>query len=280
MVFIQDDYLHRIETFHHPARLYINPHLSPSRRETLMKRFILVILLFSRFSMSADESLESLIEKINSRLAVSQRDSVYSCRVISKTRTMDKNWKPKTTTVIEKRMILNGKENRQEIIRAVEIIKGQETVITEKIQEKLQKSEEKIEDPEKKKKKELSLSGEDLIPFQETRRNLYEFQQLPDTLVQGVQLYCIRTRALEPSENVYEGLYLIQPETAAIVVIMIHPSKNPRFVKRLNLEMHFIEMPGDRWVLSKMHARVFADLLIKKIRMDTEEEYDNYRFIE
>jgi hypothetical protein len=245
-----------------------------------MKRILWIILLFSRFSLTADENLESLIEKINNRLSVFQQDSAYSCRIITKNRTMDKNWKPKTTTVIEKRMILNGRQNRQEIVRAVEIKDGRETDITEKIQEQLERSKEKIENPEKEEKKELSLSGEDLIPFQETRRNLYEFELLPDTVIQGIRLHCIRTRAIEPSADVYEGLYLIRPETSVIDLILIRPSKNPRFVKRLNLEMHFIEMPGDHWVLSKMHARVFADLLIKKIRMDTEEEYDNYRFIE
>jgi hypothetical protein len=245
-----------------------------------MKRILWAILFFSRFSLTAGENLESLIERVNSRMTVFQQDTAYSCRIISKNRTMNKNWEPVQTTVIEKRLILNGRQNRQEIVRAVEMKDGRECDITEKIKEQFQRRKENIEDPEKKEKKGLSLSGEDMIPFHETRRNLYEFQLLPDTMIQGVLLHCIRTRALEPSADVYEGLYLIRPETAVIDVILIHPSKNPRFVKQLNLEMHFAELTGDHWVPLKMHARVFADLFIRKIRMDTEEEYDNYRFIE
>ncbi|MBN2102504.1 hypothetical protein JW835_00520 [bacterium] len=104
------------------------------------------------------------------------------------------------------------------------------------------------------------------------------FTLLSDTLDQGVHYYRIESSAIEPSDKIYEGVYWIDVETYSIARMMIHPSKNPKFVKEFLLDFCFREMPGNNWMVTKVCARAYAGFLFKKARMQSEEVYSDYQF--
>jgi len=189
---------------------------------------------------------------------------------------------PKETTVIEKKMRVDSQKVSFEIIKAVQIKEDEKTDITSKAKEEMKKEQDlnAESDHENQEKGELRLSGDDLLPFSSERTDEYTFTLLRDTLDHAVSYYRIQSKAKELSDKKYEGIYRVNKKTYSISRMIIHPSKNPEFVKKLSLELHFQEMHGNRWMIHKVRSRVYARFLLKKIRMQSEEQYSDYRFDE
>ena len=220
---------------------------------------------------------DDLVDRINEKMDSYQADSTYTCLVTSTSIKMDKHWQPKETTIIEKQMVVDAGRAEFEILRAVEKKKNKEKDITEAVREEWRESQSK-ENEDEEEKREVTLTTEDMIPFGEERRSLYEFSQLPDTTIDNTLIHRIQSRAIHKDKDVYEGIYWIQADTYAIIRTVLHPSKNPKFVKELQLDFRFQELEGSRWNLSRMTSRVFIDLLVKKMRFQSEEVFRDYQF--
>jgi len=250
------------------------------------KHTLFLFLLFS-FTIGRINAqvLDTLISKINERRVTYNLESDYTCLITTKQNIMDKHWTPKKTTVIEKQITKNRDNYSVDIIRAVEYKKGKEKDITDDVKKENAKNREKSEKEAEEnrgengeKKHELKLGLDDLIPFGEEQRNQFNFLLIPDTLVNAHRYYRIQTRAIEPSEECYEGIYWIDSDTYAITTIDLHPSKNPKFVKELQMKFWFEEIESNHWLPVQIWTRVYISLLIKKFRIQTEEVYSNYQF--
>ena len=56
-------------------------------------------------------------------------------------------------------------------------------------------------------------------------------------------------------------------------------SKNPKFVKELEMEMTLMILPGNHLVLRSSRARINGGIFIKHIRMISEDEYSDYEIL-
>ena len=249
----------------------------------LCKHTLFVFLLFNFITVKLHaQELDSLISRINRKQATYNMKSNYTCLITSKQNTMDKNWTPKKTTVIEKQFTKNQENSTVDIISAVEYRKNKEKDITDEVRKEITKNRKnegkKGEEESQEEKHELKLGLNDMIPFNVEKHDQFNFLLLPDTLVNTHRYTRIQTRAIEPSDNHYEGIYWIDSDTYAINYMELHPSKNPKFVKELQMKFWFEEMGPNHWLPVKIWTRVFAGIFIKKIRIQTEEVYSNYQF--
>lgn len=248
------------------------------------KKFLYVSLLLGFITIKLDaQELDSLISRINRKQTTYDMNSDYTCLITSKEHTMDKNWNPKKTKIIEKKFTKNQENRSVDIIRAVEVKKNKENDITDEIKKEMnekreKEEEEKEEEEDQEEKRELKLGLNDMNPFDVERRDQFNFTLLSDTLVNTHRYSRIQTKAKEPSKDLYEGIYWIDSDTYALTYMEIYPSQNPKFVKELRLKFWFEEMEPNHWMPVQIWTRVFVSILIKKIRIQTEEVYSNYRF--
>jgi len=258
----------------------------------LLRLSFTLVILWMGAVQAGTQNPDSLIVHVSRKMASYDHDFDYTCLVRSSEYRMDSRWQPVTTRQIGKRLIKQGDVTWFEVIRAVEFEKGREKDITEKVREEYDRARahaeeeaagheaENGDDGNGEEKHQVSLGMDDINPFQEDRRDLYSFHMLPDTMAQGRRYIRVRTTAVEPSPDVYEGTYRIDPDTYSIDSMALHPSKNPKFVRELALKFRFQDMGGGRWMPVQIKTRVYVNLLIKKIRIETEEVYSEYVFTE
>ena len=235
------------------------------------------------YAMSMNAAVpDTLLIRIQDRMASYRQDSSYTCVVHSTIQKMNRHWQPMETTKIEKELTVESGQPSIKIISAVRMKDDETADITDEVREEMGRSIEEDSDNEDDEggKQELSLNQEDIFPFGEERKTLFTFHMLPDTTVRGEQILRLQTRAIDPAEDLYNGIYWIHPETGSVHEVYLTPSKYPKFVKQLSMHFIFKELPEDRWKLEKISTRVYVNLLIKKIRIETEESYSEYRFPE
>ena len=190
---------------------------------------------------------------------------------------MDKNWKIKKTKLVEKKLKSEQDKAVFEVIRAMEYKKDREKDITEQVTKEYSKAREEAE-KHKGDKHQITLGLDELNAFSAENRNQYLFALLADTVVDNTPIHRIRSEATEKSDERFEGIYWIHPETYAITHIDLQPSKNPKMVKKLHMKLWFKEFEGNRWMPVQTWTRVFVNLLIKKIRIESEGLYSDYVF--
>lgn len=237
------------------------------------------------------QELDSLIERINTRMNAFKKDRRFECLVTSREFRMDKNWEPEKTTIVEKKMTVDSSGVVFDIVRGVEIEKGKEKDITLDLKEDVKKEEENQDqdrheeenkDEEKKEgeKRSVTLGSDDLNPFSEKNRSRYDFILLPDTLADSTAYFRIQAIAKVPDDKRFQGVFWINQETSVVERIKLKPSKNPRFVKDFDLAFRFAGLDSNHWVIMESKVRVYASLIVKKIRIVSEETYSNYTFPE
>lgn len=252
----------------------------------MIRKTILFLLIFFRtgWVFSQPQDLDELIRKIDTRSKSYKEYHKYTASVLSVQREMDDAWKPKKVTSIEKQISKNDSSRTETITRASEIQDGRETDITAKILEKQEKQKERAKsknEPKKPSKQDgknqsLSLGQKELFPFAEEERKNYTFIQKPDTVLSGHAVLYIQTQARDRQSNKYEGSFFVDSKTYDILCIDVLPVKNPKFVKNLRIRMAFEVLPGDYWMFKSIWMRVYAGILIKKVRMEVEETYSNF----
>lgn len=248
---------------------------------------LLWILLVSRAIFAQDSEIESLVQKIEERMERYVDYDSFSAAVVSTSREMDKKWNPKKVVVVEKQIIQQGEKRREVILKATEFKKGVEKDVTAEHREyerkRMEKAEKRRREREGKKKQDgdgegsFSLSMDELFPFAPEKQEKFFFHQFADTVIDGRAVICLETRAKEQSEKLYEGNYYVDRETYDVLMVDVSPSKNPKFVKEMHLKMWFDVLDENYYVIKAYWMRVYAGIFIKKIRMEVEETYKNYR---
>ena len=79
--------------------------------------------------------------------------------------------------------------------------------------------------------------------------------------------------AKEKDEQIYEGKFYIDQTTYDILKVRVKPSKNPRFVEELDMDIDFEVLREGKFTRRRSRTRVDGGLLFKRFRMIVEEEY-------
>jgi len=249
--------------------------------------FPLLVFVGSGWIYGQQDNLNDLIRKIDERSKTYKEYHEYSASAVSVYKEMDNSWKPGKVTSIFKQIRQVDSSRVETITRAVEIQKGKETDITEKVlaneKKRQDRAKGKTEDAKQSKKEgrnqTFAVGYKELYPFSDEERKQYIFSQKPDTVLSGKPLLHILASARERTGNRYEGSYFVDPQTYDILLIDAAPAKNPKFVKDMRIRMAFEVLPGNYWMFKSYRMRIFASLLIKKVRIEAEETYSDFTIV-
>ena len=260
-------------------------------------KIILILLVFIQINAlnslwsHPGQDAESLVKQVSGKIESYPEFKSWKALLISKTTKMSSRWQPKETLLIKKEVQVINDERTEKILEALVSKKGKTKDETQKYIKKANKEREKAERKKRKQKEKgnneksedkrsLSMSYEDMFPFNEEKREKYIFSRLPDSQVEGKTLHILASQAKEKGEKFWEGKYYIDPESFAILHIDLKPSKKPKHVKELRMQMEFTENPQGYFIFKKIRMKVDAGIIIKHIRMLVEEEYTNFEIIE
>ena len=246
-------------------------------KKTCLFVIFTTVLLVSSFApaLSQEGSLTVLLDKVTGRMSSYPDNDNWKYTVITRSTEMDKDWKPEKTTLITAAVkdadnVMSGR-----IVKAVVIEDGNETDISEKISKQILK---RIEDTNKER---IEHKGSDraedeldrLFPFFKNKITKFNFRKTGDTVINGKSVFIVEAVAKEKDTEIYEGTYYIDKKTYDVVKARIRPSKNPKFVKELDMDMDFEVLPEGNFMRRRSKTRVKGSFLFKKFRLIIEEEY-------
>ncbi|MHB8094339.1 MAG: hypothetical protein ACYDH0_05290 [Candidatus Aminicenantales bacterium] len=237
-------------------------------------------------SSASDPSLDSLLDAAAGKMdSYPDLDRWEAVTVTTRSR-MDKSWEPEKITRIKKSVHVEGQDRRESVLEAVEIEKGVIRDITERMartyEERARKEREERASGKISKagddRRAITLTKRDFLPFAPGERSGYEFRRLEDAIVEGIPACVIETRAkIRKPENT-EGKYYFALDTMDILKVDLQPSRNPAFVKEIEMEVEFIPSQGAP-AMKRTRLKVHAGFLFKTVRLIIEEEYADFRFL-
>jgi hypothetical protein len=215
------------------------------------------------------------LDRLDKACSVFGKPSPKAMRSVSKILEMDSEWKPETTTTIEKTITFNDSIRQETVLKAVKRTKnGKEKDVTQEIIEKGRK--------EKKKKKggshSMSFSDKDLFVFSPDVRDRYIFSWRPDSLLDGKRVKRLLAVPKTDDEKRYIVDYCIHPDSMTVLSAEMKPSKNPKMVKTMTMNLRFVMDGQGRYYVKNFQMRLYVNLFIKKIRMEIDEEYGGFQF--
>lgn len=228
-----------------------------------------------------DEALVSLLDKVSQRINSYQEMKNYKVEEIEKNFEMNKKWETTKKTII-RRMVrrIDGKVET-EFLEVTETENGKTTDVTEKFIKGAEKLNEKTRedaenDPiEKEEEDPTIVLLDNFFPFDETKRSEFDIHRLNDVVMDGKDVFVFESVAKTKDEERFEGTCYIDQKTLDIMKIDVKPSKNPNFVKEMEMEIDFEVLPEGYFVMKKMKAKVEAKIVFKTIRQISETEYVN-----
>jgi hypothetical protein len=247
-----------------------------------IKRYFVIPVLVGYFFINVlapasaqEEDLVPLLDKIAKRMNSYPENSNWKARIVTKNSEMDKQWRPKKTTITTAIVKAVDSMLRSEILKAVEI-EGEITKdVTQKIAEQTKTQIERTnkETVAQKGQKETGNSSDALFPFNENKRAKFEFSRLDDAAINERPVFIIEAVAKEKDEQLFEGRYYIDQKTYDVLKAQIKPSKNPKFVKDLDMDFDFEVLPEGNFIERRIRTRVNGGLFFKSVRMIVEVEY-------
>jgi len=247
-------------------------------------------LLFLRNSMdSTGNDITDLLDRIVQRLSSYPEMRHWQASVLSTAYEMDKDWKPRKKTVIQKIVRVKDEARQESIEHAVEIKDGKNKDVTQEYINKAykemenkarKKREDKIKDNKEEGRRHMDLTEDDVFPFDEEKRVNYDFVILDEASIEGIPVHVIETRAKQRSEDFFEGKYYVNRETFDILRTELQLAKNPGPLKRMEMEMNFQILPQGYRALKSTSFRIHVGLVVKNIRMEAVEEYTDYQILE
>ncbi len=239
---------------------------------------------FSSSPVSFELSPVELVERVHEKIQSTPELNNWQASVLATLFEMDKNWEPKKKTIIEKLVVVKNKIRIEKILSATEYNEEKTKNITAKYQAEAEKFNERNESSIRKKGKRkggrhrgMDLGQDDIFPFGENRRNDYEFEFREGFLSDKLRVYVLETRSKLKSSDNYEGKYYIHLETFDILRAEIQPAKNPGPLKLLEMIIDFGRIPEGNLVIRTAKVRIHVGLIIKNIRMESEEIYSDYK---
>jgi len=229
--------------------------------------------------LSAEEVINRIHEKIQS---VPELEN-WQASVLVTLFEMDKNWEPKKKTIIEKLAVVKNKIRNEKILRATEFDEDKTKDKTAKYQAEAAKLNRKNEANKGKNgerkgggRRGMDLNQDDIFPFAENRKKEFEFNLREGSLEDKLKVYILESRSRFRTSDYYEGKYYIHPETFDVLRAELQPAKNPGPLKRLEMQFDFGRIPEGYLVILATRVRIHVGLIIKNIRMESEEIYSDY----
>jgi hypothetical protein len=244
-----------------------------------------VIFFCSAMAQSPQTGLDELIQKIDARTKSYKPYHEFTASAASVYSEMDENWKPEKTTTVLKQINQRDSSRTETIVKAVENAKGKETDITVKLREEAGKQEERARKAKRPKsgkdgqQQSMTVGFKELYPFSAEDRVNFTFTLKPDTVIDGNRLLRIQSRLKDRKSRRYEGEYSVDAGTFDILRLEGAPARNPKFVKEMRLVMSFKMLPGDVWMFKSFWMRMYASIVIKKIRLEIDESYDDFKIL-
>jgi hypothetical protein len=242
----------------------------------------LMCLTISSFSVFAqDKELVPLLDKIGSRIESYPKDKNWKATCVTKESKMSKQWQPeetRTTKSIVK--VLNGQQS-QEVLEAIELKDGKTKDVTKETAKQVEEQNEKMKNSaakEKDKKKEGDGLS-DLFPFTKNKREKYNFKKCDETILDGAPVFLIEALAKEKDEKLLEGKYYVDQKTYDVLKIQVKPSKFPKLVDEIEMEMGFKVLPEGVLVMKNTKMKGSAGMLGMHMRMLAEAEYSDFQIL-
>ncbi len=253
--------------------------------EKVMLKRIVFLSLCLAFSLShaavAEEDLAPLLEKITNRLNSYQNNN-WTYKLTTKTYEMDKQWQPNKTSIITARVTdVDGKLSGK-LLKAEEIEEGVTNDITSKIAERV---EEQLETANKQRaeggeQERSDDSSEAFLPFSDDKRDRFDFNRLDDSTIDGKSVFTIEAKAKEKDEQLYEGKFYVDKLTYDVLKARISPSKNPKFIKEMEMDIDFEVLPEGRFFRRSSRTKISGKILFKRFRVIAEEEYSDVEILD
>jgi hypothetical protein len=247
-----------------------------------MRRYFVISVLAGMFYIAGlipvsaqEEDLGPLLGKISKRMNSYPENDNWKARIVTKNAEMDEEWQPKKTIITT--VIIKSVDNMlsSEVLEAMETEDGAINDITEKI---AKQTEEQIERTNKQTSEQMEQKGTEnspdpRIPFDEGKRPKYTYHRLDDAVINERPVFLIEAVAKEKDQGLFEGKYYIDQETYDVLKAQVKPSKNPKFVKELDMDIDFEVLPEGNYIEKKSKTRVNGGPFFKRVRMIFEVEY-------
>jgi len=235
-------------------------------------------------AQSQSDAVNLILDQAAARIDAFPELDSWQALVTSSQIQMDKKWAPKKQLVIRKRIHIAGDNRREDILEALETKKGTTRDITAEHQERSRKAEAEAEQKSKdgpdKRDRGYTLTDENLFPFSSEARKNYVFSLGEDSVFQGVPVLVLESRAKVPQKERMEGRYYLDRESLVVMRAELRPSKVPRVVKTIEMDFWFDVLPEGYLVVKKTRVKVDIAVVVKRIRILTEEEYSEYQVLE
>jgi len=263
--------------------------MSNSKKIIITGFLVWWLIGFMGFSGHTDDKLTSLLDKISERMESYTELENWSAMVTSTSIDMDKHWKAKKKTVIEKIITVQGEEIEEEILKVLEEKNGKIDDITRKVKaeiaiRKAKARKRKKESREKGDKEQgggsFNLSLDEAFPFKAEKREEYDYSLLEDAVLNERAVYLLEVRARTPTDKKMEGSYFIDMESFDVLKADLRPSKKRNALKEFRMEAFFQVLPGNHFVLKETRIRVYVRFVIKNIRMEAYEAYKDYKILD
>jgi hypothetical protein len=227
----------------------------------------------------------ALVEKIGARIASYPKLESWQARARSTASRMTSEWKPKSTTVTEKLVTVDGSLWSEEILSATETEDGQTRDVTKKMQEeaderaakqKRSTEKERQEDQRSRGRRGLDMARDEVLPFGPDKRAGYDFTIEGQRDLDGAPAVLLRSRSRVRSDEKLEGLYFVDPETADVRRAELTLAKMPGPLKRMEMAIDFRVLPEGGQVMTKAIMRIHVGLIVKNIRVEAVESYTDH----
>jgi hypothetical protein len=245
------------------------------------------ILIVLAGALPQENTDEEIIERTAERVAAYPELPDMEVEAVALLIEMDKHWKPKKRTEVEKTVRMVDGLRVEDITKATEHRKGRAKDVTGKFRNDARKNAEKARKRRAKQGPDDSegggghreLSMDQMFPFGPEKRAGYDFSRKGSSYVGRRSVYVMEARSKARSDKFVEGLYYIDRETFDVLQVELRFAKNPRMVKRFEMEALFRVLPEGYLVMSSSRVRIHVGLVVKNIRMEASEEYREYRIL-
>jgi hypothetical protein len=228
-----------------------------------------------------------VLEKVHAKIVSTPEMLHWQASVLTTLFEMDKNWEPKKKTVIQKMTTVKNKKRTEKILSATTYHKDKTKDVTAKYQAEIAKFNEKNKaDTNGKGKRRggrhrgLDLERDEFFPFGTSRKKDYEYNLHHELSNDGQDVYVLETRSHVKSSEYFEGRYHIHPETFDVLHAVLRPAKFPGPLKLLEMHIDFDRLPEGYLVIKAAKVRIHVGLIVKNIRMESEEIYSDYKVFE
>jgi len=229
----------------------------------------------------------ALVERMAERQASYPKLESWQARANSTSSRMTAEWTPKSTTISEKIVTVDGPYWSEEILSATETEGGRTRDVTKKMQQEARESaakqrrstpDERQADQRSRGRRGLDMARDELFPFGPDKRGGYDFTLEGPSGLDGAPVVLLRSRSRVRSQEKLEGLYFVDPETYDVRRVELTLAKRPAVLKRMEMEIDFTVLPEGPHMMTKAVMRIHVGIIVKNIRVEAVETYSDFKW--